>query len=478
MIEYKRADFMMGKQDNQLKMMIVDIGSFVPDNHLLKKIDKQIDFKFIYEKAKKFYSSIGRPSIDPVLLIKILMIGYLYGIKSERRLEEEINMNLAYRYFCRLNLDVKAPDHSTFSQNRRRRFTDNKIFREIFNEVIIKLIEKKLVTGENVVSDGTFIPGNVSDSSIYKITEEVEKSAVRYLDALDDELRKEPGYTELVTVMKEKTAWKSITDPDCGYIDHEHKQGMGYLSEMTVDTENGIVIGVDCYPANQRESSIILKHIEKVMTDTKIKIGKLGLDAGYDVGAVHRGLELLGVTGYVSCIDFSYDILKREAKYLPDLDCFECLAGKRINYIKLVYKKSTKNYYRLYRMPASERKKCRECEYFGKCQLAYSAAKICASPYYPAFYRNRQRYETFEYNEMKRLRGIWAEGSFAAQKREHNLSKAIKRGLHRISEECLFSALALNLKRMVNVINKRDIAYVNCNPIGVLDLFTIFSFVA
>lgn len=244
---------MMGRQDNQLKIIVVDIGEYIPADHLLKKIDAQIDFEFIYEKAEKYYSPFGRPSIDPVLLVKMLLIGYLYGIKSERRLEEEVNINLVYRYFCRLNLDTKAPDHSVFSQNRRRRFTDSTIFKEIFNEILLKLIEKKLVTGDNVVGDGTFIPGNVADSSIYKITQEVEKSAVHYLDALENELRKEPGYVEPIFEKEEKTIIKSATDSGCGYIDQERKHGIGYLSEMTVDTANGIVIGVDCYPANQRE---------------------------------------------------------------------------------------------------------------------------------------------------------------------------------------------------------------------------------
>ena len=179
----------------------------------------------------------------------------------------------------------------------------------------------------------------------------------------------------------------------------------------------------------------------------------LGPDAGYDVGADHRGVELLEVTGYVSCIDFSYDILKREAKYLPESDCFECPAGKRMNFVKIAYKKPTRNYYRLYRMSTADRKNCRSCDRFRVCQLSYTAARICASAYYPAFYRNRQRYETLEYKEMKRLRSIWAEGTFAALKREHNLGKMKKRGLYRVTEECLLSALALNLKHMVKALD-------------------------
>lgn len=457
----------MGKREAQMQIIAIDIGTLVPENHLLKRIIQNIDFNFIYDIAAPYYSVIGRKSIDPVSLIKMLFVGYLYGIKSERRLVEEVSLNLAYRWFCGFDLMDKIPNHSLFSQNRKRRFTDSTIFRDIFNHVVRLCVEKGIVSGETAVSDGTFIPSNVAGYSLVELVQEVEKSTVHYLDALDDELRNEAGYKEPVTVALEKKVLKSSTDPECGYIDQERKKGLGYLSEMTVDTKHGIILGVDCYPANYRESSIILKHIENIKTETGVNINKLVLDAGYDVGAVHRGLELLGVTGYVSCIDFSYDILKREANYLPELDCFECPASKRINFIKLCYKKPTQNYYRLYRMSTADRKKCPSCERFKECSLSYTAARICASAYYPAFYRNRQRYKTTEYKAMKRLRGIWAEGTFAVLKREHNLSRIMKRSLHRATEECLLSALALNLKRMVKAMGR----VVDPDKLASLDFF-------
>ena len=115
---------MMGRIDNQMQLLILDLDSMIPENHLLRQIKNSVNFDFIYEKASSFYSHTGRKSIDPVVMIKMLLIGYLYGIKSERRLEEEVSLNLAYRWFCELDLMQKIPDHSTFSQNRRRRFRD------------------------------------------------------------------------------------------------------------------------------------------------------------------------------------------------------------------------------------------------------------------------------------------------------------------------------------------------------------------
>lgn len=128
---------MMGKQDKQIQMIFLDIDSIVPENHLLRKIKNCINFDFIYEKASPYYAKNGRKSIDPVVLVKMLLIGCLYGIKSERRLVEEISLNLAYRWFCDIDLMQKVPEHSIFSQNRKRRFKDASIsFPQMFHGAV------------------------------------------------------------------------------------------------------------------------------------------------------------------------------------------------------------------------------------------------------------------------------------------------------------------------------------------------------
>lgn len=113
---------MFGKSDNQMQLIILDIDSMIPQNHLLRRIKNCVNFDFIYEKAASYYSHTGRKSIDPVVMIKMLLIGYLYGIKSERRLEEEVSLNLDYRWFCELDLTQRVPEHSTFSQKQTQMF--------------------------------------------------------------------------------------------------------------------------------------------------------------------------------------------------------------------------------------------------------------------------------------------------------------------------------------------------------------------
>ena len=241
---------MMGKQSRQIQMVILDIDSMIPEDHLLRRIKNCVNFDFIYEKAAPYYSHVGRKSIDPVVLIKMLLIGYLYGIRSERRLEEEVSLNLAYRWFCGIDLMHRVPDHSTFSQNRRRRFQETGIFREIFNEIVLKCTELGIVSGEIGVADGSFLPSNVSWDSRYEAVETVQRSTVKYMEELEVELSSMPGYKEPENVKKEKESLKSRTDPECGYIHQARKKGLGYLTEMTVDTSHGIITGVDCYPAH------------------------------------------------------------------------------------------------------------------------------------------------------------------------------------------------------------------------------------
>ena len=253
---------MMGKQSGQIQMVILDIDSMIPDNHLLRQIKNCVNFDFIYEKAAPYYSNTGRKSIDPVILIKMLLIGYLYGIKSERRLEEEVSLNLAYRWFCGIDLMHKVPDHSTFSQNRKRRFKDAGIFRDIFIEIVLRCIELGLVSGETGAADGSFLPSNVSWNSRYEAVETINRSTIKYMEELEAELSSMTGYKKPEEAVAEKKSLKSRTDPECGYIHQARKKGLGYLTEMTVDTGHGIITGVDCYPANQRESDIILEHLK------------------------------------------------------------------------------------------------------------------------------------------------------------------------------------------------------------------------
>ena len=440
---------MMGRQSRQMAMVFVDMASLIPENHLLRKIDGMVSFDFIYGLLAPYYSATGRPSVDPVSMFKMLLVGYLYGIKSERRLVEEIRLNIAYRWFCGFELDDAIPDHSTFSKTRTRKWQQSGLFQNAFYEIVKQCIACGLIDGKAMAADGSYIPANVSRESWVDVETEVEQSMQSYLDALDEELSQQPGFKKPPerTIKKRRTT--SRTDPDSGYINHGNKRGIGYLMEATVDCKHGILTGVDVYPANEKESLLVLRHLEQ-----QIKLGvpmnQLALDRGYDTGAVHRGLELLGVTGYIPAIQFPNAPEKYGFSYNPQRDAFICPEGVGLTYHRLNCNQSTGKYLRCYQI---EDDACKHCVKRPSCfDKAGIRRRVLASSCYPAFFRGHQRVGTPEFLSMMRLRKIWAEGSFSVLKREHCISKIRKRGILAATEECLLAAMALNLKRMASAV--------------------------
>jgi len=462
---------MMGRQDGQMQMVMMDISEIIPEDHLLKQIEKHLSFSFIYRIMEPYYSQKGRPSIDPVSIVKMLLVGYLYGIKSERRLVEEIKLNVAYRWFCGFKLTDKIPNHSIFSQNRRRKWKDSKIFENIFFEIVKSCIDRGLVDGQNMASDGSFIPSHVSRNSWVDVEETVQKSMHSYLDILDQELSDQPGFqSPPVREVNEKRT-TSTTDQQAGYIHHGKKRGVGYLLQSTVDCKHGILTGVDVYPANEKESLIVLRHLEKQQLQTGLQIGKLALDRGYDTGAVHRGLELLKIEGYIPPINFPNTPQKLGFHYDEDSDCFLCPQGHALHYHRLNCNKSTGKYLRCYQ---TKDQVCTVCPLRDHCLgKSDKRRRILASSCYPAFYRGHERAKTVSYFSMMRLRQIWIEGCFAVMKREHLISKIRKRGIRNAYEECLLSATAVNLKRMVLAFRFRVFGLVGC----LLNYFSLHLYV-
>lgn len=155
----------MGQKAAQMEMLLYDPEELIPANHLLKQIDRLISFEFVYDLLRETYAEKGRPSIDPVCLIKMLLVGYLYGIKSERRLTEEVSLNIAHRWFCGFGITEKIPDHSTFTKNRQFRWQNKGLFENIFTQIVRQCAEQHLVDGEHMAADGSYIPANVSRAS-------------------------------------------------------------------------------------------------------------------------------------------------------------------------------------------------------------------------------------------------------------------------------------------------------------------------
>ena len=151
---------MMGRQEHRQGHLFYqfDLEAMVPADHLLRGIAHFLDLSGLRRHLAPFYSHTGRPSIDPELMIRMLVIGYAYGIRSERRLCEEVKLNLAYRWFCGLSIEDAIPDHSSFSKNRHGRFRDSDAFRQVFETVVDRAIRAGLVGGEGFAVDASSVP--------------------------------------------------------------------------------------------------------------------------------------------------------------------------------------------------------------------------------------------------------------------------------------------------------------------------------
>jgi transposase len=158
----------------QPKIQFYTIEDLMPKEHFLRDLYETIDFDFVYDRVEHLYSKVGRPSIDSVIIAKLFLIGYLYDIHSERKLMNETQVNIAYRWFLGIDLDEAVPDHSTLSQLRRRKFNESRIFEDIFDEIVRKCVEIGLVTGEVLLTDSTHLRANAA-----KLTRKTILSTIR-----------------------------------------------------------------------------------------------------------------------------------------------------------------------------------------------------------------------------------------------------------------------------------------------------------
>src|SRR5437867_1113729 len=223
---------MMGQHDRcEALFYYFRLEDQVPENHLLRLIEKHISFEFVRERLRNSYSETGRPSIDPELLLRILLIGYLYGFTSERKLVEELRMHLAWRWFTGLGFDQEIPHHSTFSKNRHGRFQESKLFEQLFEQIVRQCVEVGLVQGKDLSVDGSFVEANAAKES--RIPREqlaeaaqVHRSVRQYLKEVEQQNPVEEPVHEQDQV--------STTDPDSTYATKGRNTGSaGVLRQLS-----------------------------------------------------------------------------------------------------------------------------------------------------------------------------------------------------------------------------------------------------
>lgn len=326
---------------HQTEIEMVTLEDLVPTEHLVRQIENAIDFEFIRSKVRHLYcTDNGRPAIDPVMLFKIILLGYLFGIRSERQLMREIQVNNAYRWFLRLRLSDKVPDASTLSQNRRRRFSDSHVYQDIFDEIVVQAMNKGLIDGHALYTDSTHLKANANKNKFEPI--QVQQSTADYLAELDkavDTERAERGKKPLKRdddpsnpEPDTRTIKQSTTDPDSGYMVRDDKpKGFFYLDHRTVDGKHAIIVDTHATAGNVADSSPYLSRLDRVIQRFGLKPWWVGLDAGYYSAPICHGIEQRGINAVMGYRRPSHKegyFYKRQYSYDAIADTYTCPKGK------------------------------------------------------------------------------------------------------------------------------------------------------
>jgi len=390
-----------------------------------------------------------------VVLFKLLLIGYLFGIRSERQLMREVQCNAAYRWYLRLKLTDKVPDASTLSQNRRRRFRDSEVYQQIFDEIVELASRKGLVTGKVLYTDSTHLKASANKHK-YDVAR-VEVKPAEYLAQLEEavnEDRAAHGKRELKPTEAEpetKEIKVSRTDADSGYMVREGKpKGFFYLDHRTVDGKHAIITDTHVTPANVHDSVPYLKRLDRQRERFGFEVHAVGLDAGYSTAAIAKGLEdreIYGVIGYRTPNHAEGLFRKRQFQYDAERDVYVCP-----NQQLLIYRTTNREGYRQYHSDAT---KCRECPLRQKCTRSRNATKIVTRHVWQQ-YKERVDAHRLE----PRGKGIYkrrketVERSFADAKQLHGHRYARMRGLSNVREQSLLAAVAQNMKKIALLLSR------------------------
>lgn len=262
----------------------------VPQDHLIRSIDLHLDLGGVRGYLADFYSHTGRPSVDPELMIRMLLIGYCFGIRSERRLCEEVHLNLAYRWFCRLELNDRIPDHSTFSKNRHGRFRESDLLRHVFEMTVGRCIEEGLVGGQGFAADASLIVADVQKQNSSNpenweeraVTPEDAPRAVReYLDTLDD--------AAFGAASETKPKFTAHADPASQWTAARKGPAFfAYSDNYLIDTDHGIIMDVDASRSiRQAEVGAMRKMIDRTEERFGLKPDWVAADTAYGLSLIH-----------------------------------------------------------------------------------------------------------------------------------------------------------------------------------------------
>ena len=422
----------------------------VPGDHLLRRIDRFLDLSDVRQKLRPFYCSIGRPSVDPELMIRMLIIGYCCGIRSERRLCEEVHLNLAYRWFCRLGLDGQVPDHSTFSRNRHGRFRQSNILRHLFEMVVRRCMAEGLVGGEGFAVDASLIeadankqrsvPGDVWN--VADISANACQAVKDYLATLDD-----AAFGAASDVVPK---FVSPSDPAAQWTGARRGPAFfAYANNYLIDTANAVILDVEASRAiRQAEVGAARAMLDRVADRFGVKPARLAGDSAYGAATMLAWLvNEKQIAPHIPVFDKSKredgTFSRADFKWDADRNLFVCPKGKMLKSTGKVHDGRT----RLYRASKLD---CDPCSLKPRCCPNTPSRKIPRDINEEARDAARALYDTPAFDQSRRERKK-VEMLFAHLKRILKLGRLRLRGPYGAQDEFLLAATAQNLRKLAKL---------------------------
>jgi transposase len=441
---------MMGEKQVEQEALFYgfSLERHVPDDHLVRSLDRFVDLSGIRAQLKSFYSTTGRPSIDPELLIRMLIIGYTHGIRSERRLCEEVHLNLAYRWFCRLGLEGDVPDHSTFSKNRHGRFRDSDLLRHLFEDVVRRCIEEGLVGGVGFAVDASIIKADANRQRSVRSEDGLPpdhstRAVDEYLATLDDAAF--GGSTEVIP------KFISLADPAARWTGANRGPAFfAYCTNYLIDVKHAVIMDVEpTATIRQAETWAQRTMIDRVIDTYGVYPEKLAGDMGYgSANNLHWLVEERGIEPHIPVFskaartDGTFNQL--EFTYDHAGDAFTCPEGKLLT----TRGEPNADHFITYRATAYD---CKVCPSKARCCPKEPARKLKRHIYEGARDLARDIAKTDAYLVSRRERKK-VEMSFAHLKRILKLDRLRLRGPQGAKDEFLLAATAQNLRKLAKMI--------------------------
>jgi transposase len=451
---------MMGHQTGGQEQLFYafNLEDHIPSNHLLRGINRFLDLSDLRGHLSEFYSHTGRPSIDPELMIRMLVIGYCFGIRSERRLCEEVHLNLAYRWFCRLDLEDRIPNHSTFSKNRHGRFRESETFRHVFEAVLRRCMTEGLVGGEGFAVDASVIKADANRANVTTPEDpkdwpggDTPSRAVRdYLAALEDT---NPVGDDVTPVATPRTV--SLSDPQARYTAAPGGPAFfAYSTNYLIDLDAGIIMDVEATQAHRSlEVEATKTMIQRVEDRFDVKPNRLVGDTAYGTAPMlHWMVNEKHIAPHVRVWD-------RTQRKDETLSSSEFHWSEEVNEYRCPEGHPLKSNWRPFKTPRdhvtqagtivyrASQHDCETCSRKTECCPNTPHRKITRSIHEGARDVARRIAQTDAYRQSSKQRKK-VEMLFAHLKRILKLDRLRLRGLSGARDEFLLAATAQNLRRM------------------------------